>query len=474
MDRKMKKPKVDIVTFLEKFFILEDGEPIKIEPWQKEHVFNPVFSDIDERGRRRFDLALIGLPKKNGKSTVAAGVACYMLLADGEVDPEVYSAAGDKDQARIVFSRMSKAVKRSPVLRNAVKVYRDAIERKDGGGVYRVLSADAPTAHGLNPSCVVFDELWNQPNRDLYDALTLSPARANPLNLIITYAGFDQRSLLYELYQEGLKKDDPRFYMFWSHSNLASWITQAYLNQQRRRLPPGVYQRLHQNMWVDPEGSFITRDDLKRCIDHNLRYRLQAEEGRVYVYAIDLGLVRDRTCRVIVSKGQEPELRLDSIRVWQGSREDPVLIADVEEDMEWARTTFHPSAFVCDPWQMQATIQKFRWMGTTEFTFSTSNLAKLSANLYYLVHNGLVKMPPDKELEDELLGLQCVQKSYGWRIDHEASGFSDRAIALGMGSLILSTMPGPIEGMLEICGVRDGAADISEFVNKVEDDMEDF
>jgi len=480
MDRRMKKQtpnKVNICDFLERFFILESGRPIEIEPWQKRQIFDPVFSDLDGGGLRKRDLALIGLPKKNGKSTVAAGVACYMLLADGEIDAEVYSAAGDKDQARIVFGQMSKAVKRSPVLRNAVKVYRDAIERKDGGGVYRVLSADAPTAHGLNPSCLIFDELWNQPNRDLYDALTHSPARKNPLHFIITYAGFDQRSLLYDLYQRGLKKEDPRMYMFWSNDNLASWVTEEYLGQQARRLPPGVYQRMHRNLWVDPEGSFITRDDLRRCVNHNLRYHLEAEEGRVYCYAIDLGLVRDRTARVILSKGWESEIRLDSIKVWQGSREDPVLIADVEEDMKTARDMFHPSSFVCDPWQMQATIQRLRWMGTVEeFTFSSSNLAKLSSNLYYLIHNGLLKMPPDKELENELLGLQCVQKTYGWRIDHEAGGYSDRAIALGMAALVLSTMSGPIEGTPEVCGVREELAAIERFVPKSKSDrvMEDF
>lgn len=197
---------VDVITFLENLFILEDGKPIPLEDWQKDEILKPVFHDVDPEGHRKVNLALIGMPKKNGKSTIAAGVAAYGLLGDGEPDVEIYSCAGDKEQAAIIFKRTKKAFERSPLLRREVKIYKDAIERRDGGGVYQVLSADAPTAHGLNSHFVIWDELWNQRSYDLWEALTHSPARRQPLHFVVTYAGYDEYkgNLLYDLYQRGL------------------------------------------------------------------------------------------------------------------------------------------------------------------------------------------------------------------------------------------------------------------------------
>ena len=80
---------------------------------------------------------------------------------------------GDKDQAAIIFKKTKAAVERNPLLYQVMKPYRDSIEVPERSSFYQVLSADAPTAHGLNPTCVLADELWNQPNRDLWDALTM-------------------------------------------------------------------------------------------------------------------------------------------------------------------------------------------------------------------------------------------------------------------------------------------------------------
>ena len=175
-----RKGKIDILKFLERNFVPEGGDqhhPIRFESWQKEHILAPVFDKID--GRRRWDTFLIGLPKKNGKSTLAACTATYALLLDDPY-PEVYSAAGDKDQAKIIFNYTRKAFERSPGLRPLVKIYRDAIERIDGNGFYRALASDSSGTHGRNASCVIWDELWNQPNYGLWEALAHSPARTDP------------------------------------------------------------------------------------------------------------------------------------------------------------------------------------------------------------------------------------------------------------------------------------------------------
>src|SRR5438105_4326248 len=110
---------INALDFLERNFIPEgnNGKPIRFEPWQVEHVLSPVFKKVDHR--RCYDTYLIGLPKKNGKSTLAACVAVYALFLDDPC-PEVYSTAGDKDQARIIFNFTKRALERSAGLRPLV------------------------------------------------------------------------------------------------------------------------------------------------------------------------------------------------------------------------------------------------------------------------------------------------------------------------------------------------------------------
>jgi phage terminase large subunit-like protein len=224
-------------------------------------------------------------------------------VGDGEPEPEIYSVAGDKDQAKIIFNNTSKAFKRSPVLRREVNIYKDVIERKDGRGIYKVLSADAPTAHGLNGHFVIWDELWNQRTYDLWEALTHSPARRQPLHFIVTYAGYDQYkgNLLWDLYQTGLRGDDPGMYMFWSHDNQASWVTQEYLKQQQRRLLTHVYMRLHENRWTSGVNNFLTRADVDGCIDPELGQRLKGD-GYNYWVGVDLGLKLNNRSYIIQFK----------------------------------------------------------------------------------------------------------------------------------------------------------------------------
>ena len=152
--------KKDIVVFLQEQYVLEDGKPIVLQDFQKE-ILRDIFQTKDKNGLRRYNLAVLGMCKKNGKSTIASAVALYSLFT--EMNGEVYGVAGDKDQAKIIFQMTKRAIERNPILFDSVKIYKDEIVVPSTNSIYKVLSADAPTNHGLNPSCVIFDELWNQP-----------------------------------------------------------------------------------------------------------------------------------------------------------------------------------------------------------------------------------------------------------------------------------------------------------------------
>lgn len=432
---KLVEYKNDITVFLEEQYILEDGKPIKLQEFQKK-ILKDIYSTKNKQGFRKYNMALIGIPKKNGKSTLASGVALYMLFAD-VANAEVYSVAGDKDQAKIIFQMTKKAIERNPILLDSVRVYRDEIIVPSTDSIYKVLSADAPTSHGLNPSAVIFDEIWNQPNRDLYDALTQSPTRREPLTFIVTYAGSDQTSLLYELYRNGMQKRDKKMYFFWNEKNLASWITEEYLEQQRTRLPAHIYQRLHENKWVQGENAFLQRSEVESCKDYTLKPQLNGKQSIKYYLAIDLGLTRDRTALTVCHKNKKDNLiYLDFIKTYQGTKANPVIISNVENDILWANQNFNIRKNIFDPWQMKSTAQRLKSVvGIEEFTFTSGNIQKLSQNLFYLFHNGLIRVFPHKLLEEELLSLNAEEKSYGWRVDHKSGGFSDHVISLGMSSM---------------------------------------
>lgn len=173
--------------------------------------------ELKEAGRRPTGLrvhreALLGVSKKNGKSTGGSGLALYLLAGDGEPGAEVYSTATKKEQARIVFKQAVEAVRASTRLLDHVKIYRDAIELRRDGSIYKVVSADAPGLEGINPHGVLNDEVHAQPSRDLYDVLrSASVARDQPLIASVTTAGTDIKGTIGgELFTRGAGKK-PRY-----------------------------------------------------------------------------------------------------------------------------------------------------------------------------------------------------------------------------------------------------------------------
>lgn len=197
------------------------GQPFLLADWQKEIICS-VFGTLRPDGNRQYRQAYIEIPKKNGKSEIAAGVALYMLFSDGEPGAEVYSAAATRDQASIVFRVAAKMVENSPLLKQScviVKSTKTIYLKKDDTSFYRAISADAGVQDGINPSGVIFDELHRQKNSDLWDVLFYGmDTRTQPLLFQITTAGIASESTLCWNQHEYAKNclegvySDPRFY----------------------------------------------------------------------------------------------------------------------------------------------------------------------------------------------------------------------------------------------------------------------
>jgi phage terminase large subunit-like protein len=203
------------------------GEPLEFTNWQS-WLIDRLLEVNPDTGLLRFRRALILLPRKNGKSLLGTTLALEHLT-NGPQGAQIFSAAADRAQARIVFGEARQQVINSPELSKVVKVYRDALEMPSTGSVYRALSADAQRAHGLGPSLVIADEVhaWsstatNTRGDELWDALvTGSGDRPESLVVAISTAGGNTDTLLGRLYEHGRRvvdsgaELDPS-YGFWS------------------------------------------------------------------------------------------------------------------------------------------------------------------------------------------------------------------------------------------------------------------
>ncbi len=165
------------------------GRPFEPEPWQIVWIIAPIWGWKRPDGQRIIRTVWIEIPRKNGKSTLASGLALVLLCADGEAGAEVYAAAGSTNQARIVFDEAKKMANASPFLKGKLRPLRSVIEVPRTGSYFRVLSRMADAAHGLNVHGAVVDEVHVHKSRDLIDAIeTGTGAREQPLVIFITTA----------------------------------------------------------------------------------------------------------------------------------------------------------------------------------------------------------------------------------------------------------------------------------------------
>ncbi len=241
-----------------------------------------------ETGFRQYKTCYIEIPKKNGKTELAAAVSLLLLVADDELGAEVYYAAADKEQASLCFNVAAQMVRTNEFLKDSLTII-DSQKRiidHERAGLCRVLSAEAYSKHGLNASGIIFDELHAQPNRELWDVLTLGSGAARTQQLIftITTAGYDRQSICFEQhdYAQTIINgviDDPTFFPIiygvgddedwekektWKKSNpsLGQIITldgmrAEYLKAKETPAMQNTFRRLRLNQWTQQANRWI-------------------------------------------------------------------------------------------------------------------------------------------------------------------------------------------------------------------------
>jgi len=375
------------------------GEQIVLRDWQKKLLDN-IFAVRDD-GRFKNRTALVGMPRKNGKSALSSGIALWGLFMGSE-GGEIYSCAADRDQARIVFGDAKKMIEAEPELMAQAKLYRDAIEIPGTGSIYRVLSSEAYTKEGLSPTLVIMDELHALPNRELFDVMQLGMgARREPLLLSITTAGVKtdstgQDSIAYNLYQYGQKVirgeyDDPSFFMAWweasiesDHRDPETWklANPAFgdLNSEEdfesavKRTPESEFRTKRTNAWVSsqtawlPNGVWEARET-EREVDKNVPVILGFDGSFSGDASVIIGVTIEERPHVFMIEAYEKQPEDDD--TWR------VDSLTVENAIIEACNKYNVVEIACDPFRWQRSMQVLQDAGLPIVEWPSTSAARM-------------------------------------------------------------------------------------------------
>jgi phage terminase large subunit-like protein len=436
------------------------GDLLELRSWQRT-VLKLAFARRPDDGRRRHRQALIGLPRKNGKSALGSAVALYALMCDGE-GAEVYSCAADRDQARIVFGAAKRMVELDEELSARVRCYRDALEVPASGSTYRVLSSEAFTKEGLSPSLVVYDELHAAPDRELYDVMSLaSGARVDPLMLIITTAGVKSDrsggdSVCYQLHQYGERVAsgelaDPSFFMAWwgtpdgaDHRDPSIWraanpgygdiIDPEDFASAVLRTPENEFRTKRLNQWVSSAQAWLPGGSWDACQEEG---RAIPARARV-VLGFDGSRTGDNTGIIAVEVGEKPFVKVAGL--WerpQGAAEWSVPRAEVKDAIRAACKRWDVLEIAWDPylWLDAAEELLDERLPVVEFPQNQSRMAPAVQRFYELVTTRGLTHSGDQRLARHLANTVLKSDSRGSRIVKEAPN-SPRKIDLAVAAVM--------------------------------------
>jgi Phage Terminase len=242
------------MEFRKHAIILEDGRPFgeAMDDWQE--------ADFRALDSGRYRHAYWERPRGHGK-TFDVGTEALAELVLGQPGGRLYAAAADADQGRLLTDDVIGKVRRSPLLSSLVKITKDEITATHTGTTLVVLPADIPGRWGLRPDWVACDEITEWRRREFWDALWSATGKRPRCRMhCIATAGWDKASLAWEV--RGIAESEEDWH-FSSRGQCASWISPAWLAQQKRTLPEHVYRRLHENEWVEGVGAFLTEQEVE-------------------------------------------------------------------------------------------------------------------------------------------------------------------------------------------------------------------
>jgi phage terminase large subunit-like protein len=379
------------------------GEALRLRDWQKELVKRIFARDAD--GGLTARVALVGTPRKSGKSALASTLALYSLIAEGIEGGEVVVAAAEKEQARIIFGEAKRMVEASE-LSEMCTLYRDAIFVPSTNSVMKVLSAEAYSKEGLNVSRAIVDEIHAHKNRELFDVLSLSMGNRGKLAqlLAVTTAGqktdmTGQDSIAYSLYQYGKRVasgeiDDPTFFMSWweappeaDHRDPEVWkvanpgyddlVSADDFQSAVRRTPEPEFRTKRLNQWVSSMNAWLPNGTWQPLSEQR---DLRPDEE--IIIGFDGSFNGDCTSLVgctIPKEDEKPYLFM--IHTWEKQPEDTddwrVNTQEVEDKIIQFCSTHNVKEIACDPYRWQRSMDAMLEMGLPVIEFPSTSPSRM-------------------------------------------------------------------------------------------------
>jgi len=452
-----------VIEFISTFCTLGGSylnKPFEVLPFQRE-IIEKIYK-TDEEGKRIVRTALVGLPRKNAKTTLAAALCVYGLIADdSDAAPQVIAAAGDRNQARLVHDEIKRMILASPELSSVCDVLRNEIRCARSNGFAKVVSADAGLQQGLGPSLSVIDEFHIHKNDDLYQALALgSAARNQPLTIVISTAGFDLESPLGKMYRYGRQVEsgeidddsfafiwhgpedneeyDPNDPEIWKKYNPAwgHFINEEEFKSAHKRTPTAPFTRFRLNGWTSTQNHWLPQGKFE-----SLTTDRRLEKGERVVLGFDGAWQSDSTALVACTIDEPRHLEL--LAVWekpddihaQGWRTP---IHEVKESIYSAFDKYSVALMAADPWRFEETLQNLSEEGYPILEFPTGSVQRMTQAtqaLYDAITDETISHNGDPAMNRHFSNAILREDARGARITKDRRG-STKKIDIAVASLI--------------------------------------
>lgn len=455
------------------------GKPFILERWQKAFIAN-LFGWMrkDEMGRivRRYRETLLYVSRKNGKTPIVSGLALLVFFTDKEKGQQGFIAAGDKEQAGVLFRHSRGMIEAEPELESRCKLYggnatagqSKSIVRESDNSYLRVISADAPGKHGGNTHLAIIDELHVQPNRELVDILQTSFAssnRAQPLFVCITTADYDRPSICNEKYEYACKVRDgviddqsylPVIYevardadwkdeSVWAaaNPNLGVSVSLDYLRRECKRaqeIPAyeNTFRRLHLNQKTSTNDRLIPLDQWDAC--HDPALDLAALNDRECHAALDIGATSDFTALARLfphDDAEEVEIPIDPLAEPAGDGE-PLTRTIIRRSYTLLMTFWLPERPIHRDHRMQKVIDTWIKQGLIRVSKGSSSVD------YDMVLEDIIKLLDPYQLVDFAFDRAFQGASMGTNL---MKTYGDKVIAFPQGVL---SMAAPFREVVEL------------------------
>jgi hypothetical protein len=478
----------DPVAFRNSLVIDADGGPryfgACLDDWQRadfsalDPAWKRVCGQESTAGRQR---TYLERPRGHSKTSDLAVMVTWALFASTRRLSGV-AAAADRDQAKLLRDAVDKLVSANPWLRNALEVQNFKVVNHRTGSELAIIASDAASSYGLTPDFVLIDELTHWPIRDLWDSLISAAAkRSHCLVVVISNAGYGDS---WQWKTREAIRTDPDWYFSRLDGPVASWILKKHLDEQRRLLPPLVFDRLWLNRWSPGAGDALREDDIQAAL--SLEGPLAAaERGWRYVAGLDIGLSRDASALALVGVHvgySEPRpapkpppvdsmaemlwdcglldkrpnenidgassdsvyheyhpgsarVKLAGLHVWQPPKGGKVSLEEIEKTFLDLHARFS-CPLALDPWQGAYLFERMTKAGIRcESTDPTPvNLRGMATATLEAFSERLLALYPHERLLGDLRALRCEERQYGVRLTSPRgpSGHGDAATALSI------------------------------------------